>query len=489
MTELIEKSIRTVAHLISEGRLEDSETICRQVLRVDEQNSEAMCLLSCCLKRLGRGEESSKFMDRAIEASGESSKFHNSLGISCMHVRELERAIGHFSKARELDPSDENPPFNIGSCMMMMGRPKEALQSFREAYARSKSIRSTVGMACAKAECLDLDGATALLEMALERDPEDTSAKTNMAHALHLMGRWDEAWNLYPSRLKHYTNLAKYVERIGLPLWSGEDPKGENILVFSEQGMGDALNFWRFVPELERRFPDSNVGVLATASLKSILSRQGIKMADGPDGFGLCCSVMDLPGLLGMRRDEVENSFVGMKHDGTCDMSMFGEVLKVGVCWAGNPAHPKDASRSCRLKEFSVLQMPGVKLFSVQKDLRPRIWPFSPEPVDLAEDCGEIRLVNMAPHMNSWEETAAIISSLDLVVSVDTSVMHLAAGMGKETWGLIPYVPDWRWGLGTERSCWYPTLRLFRQSSPGDWRGVFSAVRDALEEKLGGRGH
>lgn len=489
MTELIEKSIRTAASLISEGRLADSETICRQVLRVDEQNSEAMCLLSCCLKRLGKEEESSEFMDRAIKLSGESSKFHNSLGISCMHIRELGKAIGHFSKARELDPSDENPPFNRGSCMMLMGRPEDALHSFREAHERSGSNRSVVGMACAKAERLDLEGAIYLLESVLGDDPDDASAKTNLASFLHLAGRWNEAWFFYPSRFMHYEGLKNYLKKIGLPLWGGDDPRGENILVFSEQGLGDALNFWRFVPELERRFPDSKVGMMAPEPLKPLLSRQGIKMAEGPEGFGLCCSVMDLPGLLKLGREDIQRSFVGMKHDGKCDMAMFGEVLKVGVCWAGNPAHSRDALRSCRLKEFSALRLPGVKLFSIQKDLRPRIWPCSPEPVDLSSDCAGMRVVNMAPHMNSWDDTASIISSLDLVVSVDTSVMHLAAAMGKETWGLLPYVPDWRWGLGSEKSCWYPTLKLFRQPEPGDWTGVFSAVRDALEHKLGERKH
>jgi len=249
------------------------------------------------------------------------------------------------------------------------------------------------------------------------------------------------------------------------------------------------LNFWRFVPELRRRFPESEVGMMAPVSVRSLLVRQGIKMVDRPDGFGLCCSVMDLPGLLNMGREDVERSFMRMETDGKCDMSTFGDLLKVGVCWAGNPAHPNDMRRSCEMSEFKSIDMEGVKLFSLQKDIRPRIWPRSPEPVDLCGGSEGMKLVNMSPHMNSWEDTAAIISSLDLVVSVDTSVMHLAAAMGKETWGLLPFVPDWRWGLGSEKSCWYPTLRLFRQPSPGDWKGVFSAVRDVLAEKLGGRGH
>jgi Flp pilus assembly protein TadD len=486
MSDLVSKSMKVAVGLVSEGRLEESEAICRQVLRVDADNSDAMCLLSFCLQRSGREEEASELTDKAAYIMGCESKVRNHLGISCMHARDLKSAHEHFALASEINTSDSDAPFNAGSCALMEGRPKDALYLFRESYARSKSHKSMVGMACAKTEMLDVDGAISLLKMVIESDPDDTGAKSNMASVLHLAGRWDEAWSFYPSRLRHYEHLSRRIEKMGLPSWSGDDPEGRSILVFSEQGLGDALNFWRFVPELKRRFPGSRIELLVPNELRKIVGRQGVDVTENTEGFDLCCSLMDIPGLLKIGRDEVERSFVRLETDAKCDMSAFGSAFKVGVCWAGNPAHPQDMWRSCRLGEFAALDMPGVKLFSIQKDLRPRVWPHSPEPVDLSADCGGLRLVNMSPHMNSWEDTAAIISSLDLVVSVDTSVMHLAAAMGKETWGLLQYVPDWRWGLGSDRTCWYPTLRLFRQDSSRSWGSVFSAVRNSLVDKLVG---
>ena len=216
-----------------------------------------------------------------------------------------------------------------------------------------------------------------------------------------------------------------------------------------------------------------------------MMEKMGLKVTNTTEGFDACCSMMDIPGLLDMSEDDISRSFVKFIPEKRCDMSMFAGLFKVGVCWAGNPAHPKDMSRSCSLENFKQLcELDGVKLFSLQRDLRPRMWPCSPEPVDLSRGCGGMKLVDMATHMKSWEDTAAIISSLDLVVSVDTSVMHLAASMGKETWGLLSYVPDWRWGLKSKSTCWYPSLRLFRQERPGDWESVFSAVREELSKKL-----
>lgn len=484
MTDLIAKSLETAAELISRGATEDPELICRQVLKIDGRNSDAMCLLSCCLRRAGRGEESEAFMREAEHIAGESPRMHNSLGISCMHAREIDRAMAHFRRAAELDPEDPDPRFNAASCLIMTGRPREALPLFREAYARSKSHKSMIGIACAKAESLDMAGAADILGMVLEDDPGNPEARTNMASVLHLAGRWEEAWGYHPSRLEHHERLRRLVEALGLPLWtSGPPPKGR-ILVFSEQGLGDAINFGRMAAVLRSRLPETEAAVLAHPQLKRLLETQGVTVAEGPSGFDACCSMMDIPGLLGMSREEVKESFVRMRPLAECDTSMFRGVVKVGVCWAGNPAHPKDSQRSCELSRFrEISRLEGVKVFSLQKDVRPRIRPDSPDPVDLCSGCEDMRLVNMAPHMGSWEDTAAVISGMDFVISVDTSVMHLAASLGKETWGLLPYVPDWRWGLDSESTCWYPTLKLFRQKSPGDWEGVFSAVREELGRK------
>jgi Flp pilus assembly protein TadD len=488
MIDLIKKSMSTATSLISEGRLEESEAICRQVLRVDADNPDAMCLLSFCMKRSGKEEEASELRGRAASIMGCESKVLNHLGISCMHARDLKSAHEHFALASEINTSDSDAPFNAGSCALMEGRPKYALSLFRESYARSKSHKSMIGMSCAKTEMMDLEGSIELLLMVLRDDPSNWEARTNMATALHLSGRWEEAWSYYPSRFMHYERLRKASESLGLPVWrEGSIPKGR-ILVFAEQGIGDIINFGRMSLCLQEKYPDRHVRTLLPSQLRALVESQGVTTTECKENFDVCCSMMDIPGLLGLSMDEVRNSFVPMKASKICEMSRFKDLFKVGVCWAGNPAHPKDHQRSCSLANFrEISELKGVKLFNLQKDLRPRIWPHSTEPVNLSAGCEGMKLVNMSPHMNSWEDTAAIISSLDLVISVDTSVMHLSASIGKETWGLIPYMPDWRWGLNSESSCWYPELRLFRQKDRGCWESVFSAVCDELKRKLASR--
>jgi tetratricopeptide (TPR) repeat protein len=484
MNDLIGRSISAAASLMSEGKIDESELVCRQILIVDDNNPLAMRLLSCCLEKTDRKEESKKFFNAALKMAEGKPEIHNAMGISCMHARDIQKAIDHFQIAAELDPQGEDSRFNLAACMMMLGKPGEALTLFREANARSGSHKSMVGMACAKTEVLDLKGAEELLREVLRSDPEDTSARTNMACVLFLSGRWDEAWKYYTSRLKHYERLAKTVKNLNIPLWNEGDPPKGRLLVFSEQGIGDAINFGRMALCLAERYPDREVTVFVSPQLRPMMERQGLKTTSVTDGFDACCSMMDIPGLLGMSKEDISKTFVKIVSEKRCDMSMFAGVFKVGVCWAGNPAHPKDMNRSCSLGNFrDICRLDGVKLFSLQKDIRPRMWPHSPKPIDLSSGEG-MRLVNMSPYMNSWEDAAAIISSLDLVISVDTSVMHLAAAMGKETWGLVPYVPDWRWGLNSEDTCWYPTLRLFRQKKPGDWDSVFSTVREQLAKKL-----
>ena len=424
-------------------------------------------------------------MNSVVDANEDNFELHNSMGISCMHARDMEQAMMHFERASFLNQEDPDARFNKASCLMAIGKHKEALLEFRESYAKSKSEKSMIGMSCAKAEMMDLHGAIDLLEMVLEKNPENHEARTNMSSLLHLAGRWKEAWKYYKSRLVHYESLKRHVENLGIPMWDGDVPPEGDVLVFSEQGTGDTINFGRLVALLQKRLPDRKVRAFVSPGLRGLLESQGVSSTHVTDGFGSCCSMMDIPGILGLSESDVFGSFVRMRASKTCDMSRFSGLFKIGVCWAGNPAHPKDQHRSFSLSLFREAgRMKDVKLFSLQKDKRPRIWPSSKVPVDLCSGCEDMRLVDMSPHMNSWEDTAAIISSLDLVISADTSVMHLSASLGKETWGLLPYVPDWRWGLGSERVCWYPSLRLFRQKSRGGWEGVFSAVIKELHEKL-----
>jgi hypothetical protein len=171
----------------------------------------------------------------------------------------------------------------------------------------------------------------------------------------------------------------------------------------------------------------------------------------------------------------------------------YSNYYKIGIVWAGSPLHPNDANRSCYLNKFKPIHdLPGVKLFSLQKDTRKRVYIDQPDHlIDYACGCEDMSIVDMSEHMGSFEETGAIINELDLVVTVDTSVAHLAGAIGKEVWTMIPWNPDWRWKIKGEKTDWYPSMRLFRQevepTAKRDlgWTPVITRIAEAIKkEKL-----
>jgi hypothetical protein len=268
-------------------------------------------------------------------------------------------------------------------------------------------------------------------------------------------------------------------------MWDGRTINEEKVLLFCEQGLGDAINFSRFYFYFKERFPKASVSMDAPSGLHGLFSSNGIEMANSKEGHEIYCSVMDLPHLLGMGPDEIRDNFKPIVPSRKCDLSAFNGLLKVGVCWGGNPMNPRDEFRSARLSEFRKLQsVEGVKFFALQKDKRPRVWNSADKTVDLCSGCEDMRLVDMSPHMFTWESTAAIVDAMDIVISVDTSLLHLAASMGKKTWGLISKPADWRWGMEGDYSFWYPGLKLFRQTDRGDWSSAMTKVRSALVKEL-----
>jgi hypothetical protein len=192
------------------------------------------------------------------------------------------------------------------------------------------------------------------------------------------------------------------------------------------------------------------------------------------------CSIMSLPYLLG-KRIPTERYLVSLKQ---IDLGGYSDSFKIGIVWAGNPQHPNDAKRSCRLANFrGIHDLPSVKLFSLVKDTRPRIYRLNPNPIDLTDGTDDMKIVDMAPLMNTFADTAAIINSLDLVISVDTAVLHLAGAMGKPTWALLPWSCDWRWLQSGNETIWYPSVRIFRQTQPGDWNSVFSQLEKEIQNE------
>ena len=252
-------------------------------------------------------------------------------------------------------------------------------------------------------------------------------------------------------------------------------------MVYSEQGLGDTIQFARYLPQVKAR--GGQVLVETWTPLRRMLQSLGCidcivetsseKIPDAE--FDLCVSIMDLPRIFQTRLSSIPSQvpYFQTNHQGTdIDKTLFNQGdLNVGIVWAGAPTHGNDRNRSCALGLFrSLAHIPGVRLFSLQKGQARAQLDQHPDLSikDLTMSCADLM------------DTACVLEHLDLVITVDTALAHLAGALGKPTWTLLPFAPDWRWLLAREDSPWYPSMRLFRQDRPGNWRGVFERVQQAL---------
>jgi hypothetical protein len=264
------------------------------------------------------------------------------------------------------------------------------------------------------------------------------------------------------------------------PLWmGGSDVTGRTIMLYGEQGLGDAIQFVRYAPLVASR----GATVLLEVPKALVPLMQGLEGVSRVFGNGeelpvtdFHCPLLSLPLALGTTMETIPASIPYLSANRAAAARWHSKLTMasgklVGLCWRGNPAHKGDLDRSIGLEEMSsLMKLPNVRFVSLQKDVNDD---------DVAKMKG-MGIMDISSELNDFADTAAVVSILDLVISVDTSVVHLAGALGKPVWVLLPYVPDWRWLLKREDSPWYPTARLFRQPKARDWKVVVEKIRRKL---------
>lgn len=482
--EIIEKAIDLSVQKIKENNFSDVELICEQILKVEPNKIDVMYMLALSKQKLNKKEESVEIFEKIKSLIPEDSVVHNNVGLAYLHISQHDKATEHFLKAIKLDSKNAAAWCNLACSFKYKKEFKMAIQCLNIACEINKDAQILTNLAGLHAELLEIEKSIELLKEALSINPDYIAAKVDLGCAYHLIGEWNKGWEFYSNRFEYYPHLKeknKYFPKE--KRWDGSFVSGKKILFFSEQGLGDTFNFIKFVFDFQRKYPSNQIELSVPSDLKEIIEEQGFKNNISPiENFDLYCSIMDLPYLLNFNPKEIKESFYPyITTQKKCDFSSFKNVFKIGICWAGNPRHSKDSFRSCYLHNFrKIHNIKNVKLFSLQKDLRNRVWPLEEKQVNLGDNCEDLKIVNMGPFMKTWTDTASIINELDLVISVDTSILHLSAAMGKPTYGLISYLPDWRWGLEDSESFWYPNLKLFRQTSSDDWNSVFNEVHSKL---------
>lgn len=466
------------------------------------------------LVELFRFKDAVAAFDRAIAIAPDAADFWSNRGIALRGLREEAEAIRSLERAAELDPTHLNAYSNLGVVLKEARRYDDAVRAFERALELSPDNAAILANFASVFERTgDYDQVRAWANRAREADPEYPESYNLLANADMESGAYASAEQLYervrqldPSNRNANWNLAllwllhgdftrgwtqfewrKRLQSVvfdhgdyGPNAWTGDALNGCTILLHSEQGIGDAIQFVRYASLLKARgagrvvveAPFPIVPLLAAAHDVDAVIARGVALP----AYDVHANLMSLPGLLGTTLDTVpaDVPYIAVEPRATSSMvAAPPDRLKVGIVWAGNPGHARDFLRSAPIASFIELtSVPGTAFFSLQKGAEPER--------QLAELAGHA-IENLAPHFNDFRDTAAALQGLDLVITVDTSVAHLAGALGVRTWLLLPYVPDFRWMLDRDDSPWYPTMRLFRQPAPRDWASVFAAVARELE--------
>ena len=505
------------------GALQDAEHFLARACEVQPRNAGAHFNHGLILQDLKRYDEALSSYDKALRLKPDFTEAHNNCGNVLHDIGCYEEAAKSFDKALSFNPGSAEIHNNKGNALEKLNRYDEALAScdlalvLKADYAEAHNNRGIVlkdlqcydeALACydralalkpdyadayynrgiVLTELQRYDEALANFDQAIAYKPDYPDAYNGKSLLLLLLGNFKEAWPLHEWRWRtgHFRQELRGFDQ---PLWLGAEPlAGRIILLRAEQGLGDIIQFVRYVPMVEAvggkvilEAPGSLIPLLKTLDSACTLVARGEALPD----FDLHCPLMSLPLAFGttLGTIPVARSYLSADPQRSAQWARRIEEyegFKVGLVWAGGrrpgQAGVIDLRRSLPLSSFAVLgDVPGVRFFSLQ------IGPPASQLAELRQArWGGPQITDVTDNIHDWADTAALVDNLDLVISCDTSTAHLAAALGKPTWILNRYDTCWRWLLEREDSPWYPTVRLFRQPCHGDWTSALNRVKAEL---------
>lgn len=503
------------------GRLSEADAIYCALIAADPDHIDALHFSGVIAYQRGQHAQAAALIEAALERNPANAPAQNNLGNAFAAQGLMERAIACYREAVRLAPGYVDAYVNLGAKLKAQGMLDEAAAAYRSALALAPghaTALSNLG-AILNEQAKPLE-ALALCEQAVAAKPDLAEAHNNLGNALQSLGRREAAERSFRSALElkpdmpatslnygfsrllhgdYASGLALLEKRfeasVSLPVhfglrnlvtefdaarrWRGQPAKG-TLLIWSDQGLGDSLMTMRYLPLLKRRGFARIVVYGEPALLRLFRAVPGVdhvisKQDPVPAGeFDWHCPNMSLPLAFGTRVDSIPKNISFQISEAL--EKQWSEKLatvaprRIGLAWAGTKLNPKNAVRSIRLEQFAPLfDIPGLSFVSLQKgdgseELAAARWPI----LDRMGECGDLL------------DSAALVNQLDLVITVDTAVAHLAGALGKPVWMLNRYESEWRWMLEREDSPWYPTLRLFRQDKPGDWDAPIARIGAAL---------
>jgi tetratricopeptide (TPR) repeat protein len=425
--------------------------------------------------RAGRLEEAISSYLRLLAVKPYHAELHNNLGVALRLVGKLDASVSHHRLSLAADPDNPALQSNLGNALRAANRLDEAVKHHFQSIRLNRDYgEGFYNLALCLRDLGRLDEAVGCFARALALNPDNRRARTELAIALLLRGELEEGFAAYETRKRlPETPTPDFAQ----PAWDGGPIEGKRILLYPEQGLSDALLFVRFARELKRR--GATVLVLCQALLKELLAGADFIDAVVAEGeklpeFDVHASMVSLPHLCRADFETVAEPYLRAPADSRIKLGRLDRArLRIGIYWAAMPGQPQDRQRSVPFPHFLALAGdPELLVFSLQGGAHQKdIQQFGAG--GLVHDVGR--------GIFDFAEAATALSQLDLLVSIDAPIAHLAAAMGLRTWVLLPSTADWRWQLGGSRAPWYPSARLFRQPRSADWSSVFAQVRQELD--------
>jgi Tfp pilus assembly protein PilF len=475
--ELINKAI--IFH--QQGNLGEAEAIYKKVLRVHTKNFDALHMLGIINAQRGSFEEAEKFLRKALSVDSKVAPCFHNYGTVLAKLKRFKEAIESYNSAIKLGPNHAPIYADRGHSLYELKRYDEAFAAYDKAIALKPDLenawlgRGNVFFSLNRDEealtCFDK-------AIALKKDLPD--GYWNKSLLKLSLGEYEEGWKLYEWRWKVRT-FTSPVRNFSQRLWLGNDNiAGKTILVHSEQGFGDTIQFYRYILKLkeigcEIVFETQVPLVPLIKAQKNIC--QVISKGETLPNFDVHCPLLSLPLTFKTTLEtipapipylfpspeklELWRTKLGIKHK-----------PRIGLAWSGNPKFANDIRRSIPLELLLPIMSGEAEWYSIQKDVREN---------DYGSLNSSLTIINHAPSLNDFSDTSALIAEMDIVISADTAIAHLAGALGKPVWILLPFHPDFRWLRDREDSPWYPTARLFRQTQDGEWRSVIDRVFQELK--------
>ncbi|MDB5335027.1 MAG: hypothetical protein JWN70_646 [Planctomycetaceae bacterium] len=502
-------------------RLDQAAQLYRQILQAEPKQADAWHLLGVASSQAGRHEVAADCINRAIALNPKAAAFYGNLGNVYTSLGKIEDAVNAYQQALQLKPDFVEARLNLGIALKDQGQLELALASFQQALRQQPEnpiAHNHLGVVYREQGKLEV--AVDSYRRALQLNPNFADAHNNLANVLNDLGRFEDsiasyrqAIRLKPDYAEAHLSLATVLLLTGKlkegwaeyewrfvcrrpelpefhkPRWDGSPLNGRTIVLYGEQGFGDKLQFMRYAPLVKAR--GGRVVVACNKALMPLLSRcAGIdEFVPVPDGdlppFDVYSPLLSLPGILGTTLETIPAEIPYLFADPELVQAWKEKLsrtsaFKIGIVWQGSKYSQGARGRSIALKQFAPLgKVAGIQLYSLQCG----------EGIEqIAEMQGQLQIDDFEGRLDTqtgpFMDTAAVMRNLDLVITADTSIGHLAGGLGVPVWVAVPFIPDWRWFGDFQTTAWYPNLRLFRQEQIGDWDGVFERIAEELKRQV-----